>query len=45
MVVDDPSLVSVRPLPLKNETPTLVDSHAVVALEVSLEELEAVSWR
>jgi hypothetical protein len=45
MVIYDLNFVSVRPLPLKDEAPTLVDPHAVVPLEVTFEELEPVSWR
>jgi hypothetical protein len=43
MVVNDPNFVSLRPSPLKDEAPALVDSHAVVALEIPLEKLEAIS--
>jgi hypothetical protein len=44
MVIHDPDFVRLRPLPLKDETPALVDSHAIVALEIPLEALEAVPW-
>jgi hypothetical protein len=45
MVIHDPYFVSVRPLPLKDEAPTLVDPHTIVTPEVSSEELEPVSRR
>jgi hypothetical protein len=37
MVVNNPNLVSLRSSPIKDEAPALVDSHAVIALEISLE--------
>jgi hypothetical protein len=43
MVVNDPNFVSLRPPPLKDETPALIDSHAAVTLKISLEEFEAIS--
>jgi len=43
MIVNDADFVSVRRLPLKYKPPAFVDSNAVVALEVPLEELEVIA--
>jgi hypothetical protein len=43
MVVDDLNFVCFCALPLKDDAPAFVDPHAVVALEVSFEELEPIS--
>jgi hypothetical protein len=45
MIINDADFMSVRRLPLEYEPPAVVDSNAVVALEVPLEELEAIARR
>jgi hypothetical protein len=45
MIVNDADFMSVRRLPLEYEPPAVVDSNAVVALEIPLEELEAIARR
>lgn len=42
MVVDYSDVMSVGGLPCEDQTPTIVDSDAVEALEVSLEELKSI---
>jgi hypothetical protein len=45
MIINDTDLMSVRRLPLEYEPPAVIDADAVVALEVSLEKLEAIARR
>jgi len=39
MIIEDPNVVGVHPLPSEDEAPALIDPHAVIAPEIAFEEL------